>query len=64
MIGLGDEVSAGKVSEVDPGGLVVHVQDLGYFFGRDWSIQSEQQEEDNGGFFDAAQEHYFMGGED
>ena len=38
MLGFGDEIGAGKAAEVDPGGLIVHVQDLGDFFGRDWSV--------------------------
>ncbi len=64
MVGLGDEVGAGKVAEVDLYGIVAHVQDLGDLFGGDGSVQAEEQEEDDGRLFDAAQEHDFVGGED
>ena len=64
MVGLGDEVGAGKVAEVDLHGIVAHVQDLGDLFSGDGSVQAKEQEEDDGSFFDSAQEHDFVGGED
>ena len=43
MVGFGDKVGAGEMTEVDPGGLVVHVQDLGDLFGGNGCIPQSRE---------------------